>query len=628
MKQMTVVFKKDFLIGVFSATILLINVAAHATPGIKVNCSLLAPDKNTKIEIGIDATGNLLYRAFYHQKMIITWSNIGFVINGKTAGEHTVITQKTVSAHRGSFAWRLGEDDSISNDYNQVLLICRSDGLNFNLILRVFNGSIAFRYQIPSQPQFNAGEITKELTTFVFSKVLTVYQYNQESVFVPVKISLLKKSCDLPATLTDYKNTYVSIGEADNDNYTKTELTKGEAAHSLQVSFRHDSAVVTTKNYTMPWRTISFSNTAIGLHACSQLYLKLVKPLFDSIPAWVKPGKLIRSGLSAQSAIRCIDFAAKHNLQYILFDAGWYGKEFNSISNPTTYIRGLDIPAIVKYGKSKGIGVILYVNYVGLRKYLDAIIPLYKKWGVAGMKFGFVDGLTQDGIKWLVSAVRKATDAGFIIDVHDNYKPTGLSRKYPGWLTQEGIRGDEHGPDAIYTTTLPFTRFLAGPADFTFCYPNSTNSYSKNLKVSMAHQLALTVIYFSPLQSMFWYGKPEDYANEEEIEFFKYVPTVWDESHYLAGEIGQYISVARRKGNVWFIGNAAGLKGWKGSIELDFLKTNTVYEASIYEDDGKGGISKRVVQFKKGEDFPIDIKAKGGQAIIMRPLKDNQKVEK
>lgn len=305
-----------------------------------------------------------------------------------------------------------------------------------------------------------------------------------------------------------------------------------------------------------------------------------------------------------------------------MFDAGWYGKEFNSTSNPTTYIKALDLPAVIKYGKSKHIGVILYVNYVGLRKYLDQILPLYKKWGVAGMKFGFVDGLTQDGISWLVSAVKKASGEGFIIDIHDNYKPTGLSRKYPALLTQEGIRGDEHGPDAFHTTTLPFTRFLAGPADFTFCYPNSMNKFSKNLKVSMAQQLALTVIYFSPLQSIFWYGKPENYTNEKEIEFFKYVPTVWDESHYLAGAIGKYISVARRKGNAWYIGNAAGLEDWEGSIKLDFLKSNTIYKATIYEDNGAGGIHKRIIQVKKGEKFPINIKAKGGQAIMMTPLKN------
>src|SRR5699024_6099635 len=129
----------------------------------------------------------------------------------------------------------------------------------------------------------------------------------------------------------------------------------------------------------------------------------------------------------------------------------------------------------------------------------------------------------------------------------------------------EGVRGNEHAPDAFHTLVLPFTRFLAGPADFTFCYPNAKESFSSKLKVSKGHQLALSVIFFSPLQAMLWYGKPEDYTNEEEIEFFKYVHTVWDESHYLKGKIGKYISVARRKGNIWFMGNAAGLQDWDDS---------------------------------------------------------------
>lgn len=124
------------------------------------------------------------------------------------------------------------------------------------------------------------------------------------------------------------------------------------------------------------------------------------------------------------------------------------------------------------------------MNYVGLKKYLNTIIPLYKKWGVAGFKFGFVDGFTQVGLTWLTSAIKKVNDAGFILNIHDNYKPTGLSRTYPMLLTQEGISGDENSPDAFHTMTLPFTRFLAGPADFTFCYPNSKNRFTKNLKVS------------------------------------------------------------------------------------------------------------------------------------------------
>ncbi|TAN19133.1 MAG: hypothetical protein EPN37_04115 [Chitinophagaceae bacterium] len=580
---------------------------------------LLSPDKQTRFELNSKA-GTLFYRIFYHDGEIMNWSRLGFVVNGCTAGIHTLITNRIASTHKERFAWRLGENDSITNYYHQLVMNCRSNDLHFNLIIRAFNGSIAFRYQIPFQSEFKNGRITKELTTFVFDRPLTIYQYNQESVYTPMNVDSLKGSCDLPATLTDYKKTYIYIGEADNDNYTKAELTKGILDNSLQISFMHDSVVQTSGSFETPWRTISISNTAIGLHAYSDLNLRLVRPLTNAIPSWIRPGKLIRAQLNTESGMRCVDFAAKHHFQYVLFDAGWYGKEFNSISDPRTYIAGLDMPKIIQYGKSKHIGIIVYVNYVGLRKYLDQLVPLYKKWGVAGMKFGFVDGLTQDGIRWLVSAVKEATDAGFIIDVHDNYKPTGLRSMYPAWLTQEGIRGDEHGPDAFHTTVLPFTRFLAGPADFTFCYPNSKNSFNRNLKVSMAQQLALSVIYFSPLQSMFWYGKPEDYTNEREIEFFKYVPTVWDESHYLKGEIGKYISVARRNGKVWFIGNAAGLQDWNDSIKLSFLSPGKIYQAVIYEDSAEGGIHKRIIEVQKGDIFLIHIKAKGGQAIIITQI--------
>jgi alpha-glucosidase len=284
-------------------------------------------------------------------------------------------------------------------------------------------------------------------------------------------------------------------------------------------------------------------------------------------------------------------------------------------------IPALDLPKVIGYGKEKGIGVILYVNYVGLRAKLDTILPLYKQWGVAGLKFGFVDGLTQNGIVWLNQAIQKVNDFGFVLDIHDNYKPTGLSRTYPALLTQEGIRGDENSPDAFHTTVLPFTRFLAGPADFTFCFPNSKESFSKNIKVSKAHQLALSVVYYSPLQSLYWYGKPLDYINDTETEFFDHVPTVWNESFYLAGDIGNNISVARRSGDTWFLGSVTGLSDWVTSVNLYFLEKGKMYEATIFEDDGTGTIRKTTTIIKKGDSWPLRIKAKGGQAVIIHSIK-------
>ncbi|MGI8637835.1 MAG: glycoside hydrolase family 97 catalytic domain-containing protein, partial [Segetibacter sp.] len=432
-------------------------------------------------------------------------------MNDIIAGEQTQIKGQTQRTHKEKLACRLGEDDTLTNYYNEVTMTCQSSSLQFSLMVREYDGSIAFRYELPQQKSILANNIRKEITEFRFAEPFTLYQYNQESVFTPVSIDTFYKTCDFPATLTNGK-LFISIGEANNTNYTKAELKRGSNAHTLTTAFVRDSAIKFEGHYLTPWRTISVSTTAIGLHRYSQLYLKLNPASADGIPAWIKPGKLIRSQLNTQSGVDCIDFAAKHHFQYIMFDAGWYGAEFRGSSDPTKVIPEIDMPKIIRYGKEKGIGVILYVNYVGLKAKLDTILPLFKTWGVRGIKFGFVDGVTQSGLTWLSSAIKKATSYGFILDIHDNYKPTGLSRTYPALLTQEGLRGDENSPDAFHTTVLPFTRFLAGPADFTFCYPNTKNSFSKNLKVSKGQQLALTVVYFSPLQSMFWYGQPNDYT--------------------------------------------------------------------------------------------------------------------
>lgn len=579
-----------------------------------------SPDQKTRIEIVISEQKALTYRVWFANEPVLNWSAMGFDLNGVAIGSNAIIKKQRTRSHTESFAWRLGENDVIHNKYNELTLDCTAGSVTYQLVARVFDGSVAFRYVLPKQSGISRGLIRQEYTAFVLPGAFTIYQYNEESVFMPTAISDLQKTCDFPATLTNGK-LFLSIGEADNTSYTKAVLAKGETPTTLGVAFHKDS-VQMEGTFQTPWRTVSVATSAIGLHASSELALRLCPASAQPLPDWIKPGKLIRSSLTTQGGLNCIDFAASHNLQYILFDAGWYGAEFRTTSDPTQVIPSIDLPKVIQYGKQKNIGVILYVNRIALRTRLDEILPLYKKWGVAGLKFGFVDGLTQEGIGWLIPAIQKAYNYGFILDIHDNYKPTGLSRTYPNLLTQEGVRGNENNPDAFHNTVLPFTRFLAGAADYTFCYPNTNryftdNLYKSKLQVSKGQQLALSVVYFSPLQAIFWYGNPTDYNDEGEIEFFKRVPTVWNESHYLAGEPGQFISVARRQGSVWYVGSAAGMADWSGALPLSFLASGKRYQATIYEDDGAGSIQKRVAEVVAGDSFPISLKAKGGQALII-----------
>lgn len=583
----------------------------------------LSPDKSTSFEIKT-ASGQLLYRMAFAGAAVTNWSPLGLQMAGVTAAPIS-IKDKQERSNKEQFAWPLGESDTITNNYNELRLSCNVGNVPFLLTSRVYNGSVAFRYELPAlalsvaEGSASVTTIQKELTGFNFTTAYTLFQYHHETVFSPVSMDTFNTPCDFPATLTNNR-LYISVGEAGNTGYTKAELKRGTVPHSLAVAFVRDPVVQVTGDFVSPWRTICVAKTAIGLHEFSQLYLKLNPPPSNGVPAWIKPGKLIRAQLNTQSGLDCIDFAAKHHFQHILFDAGWYGAEFRSSSDPTQAIPQLDLPKVIRYGKEKGIGVILYVNYVGLKAKLDTILPLYKQWGVAGLKFGFVDGFTQQGLTWLHAAIRKVNDYGFMLNIHDNYKPTGLSRTYPALLTQEGIRGDENSPDAFHTTTLPFTRFLSGPADFTFCYPNAKNKFAKNLKVSMGQQLALTVVYFSPLQAIFWYGQPNDYTNENEIDFFKHVPTVWNESRYLAGDIGKNISVARRSGDTWYVGNATGFGSWKTDLPLQFLTKGKTYKATIYEDDGNASIRTRVITVKKGDVLPVSLAGKTGNAIIIEPV--------
>lgn len=589
---------------------LLLSVALRAAPLTQVQVT--SPDNNTMLEISTAESGRLMYRVVYRQQPTTRWSPLGLQVNNASLHAHTAIQKVAYRNINECTYWPLGESDTLVNHCREATLQCSSSGIRWKVIARAYNGSIAFRYEVKG-----TGSIQKEYTSFYFAAPYTLYQYNQESVFTPTALDTFSMTCDLPATFAG-KQGYIHIGEADNTSYTKAELKRSEVADAVSVFFARDTAVRFTKQLLTPWRTISIAEQAIDLHRCSQLNAALCADAKNEVPAWVKPGKLIRAQLTTQSGLECIDFAAAHHFQYIMYDAGWYGAEFRSTSNPTQVIPAIDMPKVIAYGKQKGIGVILYVNYVGLRQWLDILLPLYKQWGVAGMKFGFVDGLTQEGLTWLSAAMQKVYNHGLLLNIHDNYKPTGLSRRYPQLLTQEGIRGDENCPDAFHNTLLPFTRYLAGPADFTYCYPNATNSYSKQIKVSKAQQLALTVVYFSPLQAIFWYGKPLEYNNEGEIAFFTHVPTVWNETHYLAGEPGKYISVARRNGDTWFIGNAAGLEDWNTTLQLHFLQPGISYTATAWEDDGKGSIQQRQFAVKKGDMLPVALKAKGGQAIMIQ----------
>ena len=276
--------------------------------------------------------------------------------------------------------------------------------------------------------------------------------------------------------------------------------------------------------------------------------------------------------------------------------------------------RDFDMPKLCQYAKSKGIGVWVYVNQRALYQDLDRILPLYNKWGISGIKFGFVQIGSQEWTTWLHNAVRKCADHHIMVDIHDEYRPTGWSRTYPNLMTQEGIGGNEEMPDAEHNTILPFTRFICGPADYTPCYFNG------RVKNTKAHQLAMPVVYYSPVTFLYWYDLPNVYKGETELDFWKHCPTVWDESKALDGEIGKYIVQARRTGNDWFVGAMNGLQPRDITINTaSFLQKGKRYRMEIYTDDPslntRTKVASTVMNIKAGKTLRLHLQPSGGAAL-------------
>ena len=315
-----------------------------------------------------------------------------------------------------------------------------------------------------------------------------------------------------------------------------------------------------------------------------------------------------------------IDFAVKHNLQYVLFDWKWYGPAFSFSSDATKVaIPDFDLPGIIQYGKERNVGVWLYVNQQALLAQSDSLFKVYQKWGIKGVKFGFAQVGSHRWTTWIQKAIQQAADAKIMVNIHDDWRPTGEQRTWPNLVTSEGIRGNEEMPDATHNTVLPFTRYIAGAADYTICY------YDKRIKTTHAHQLAMAAVYYSPLQTLYWYDKPALSKDEPELEFWDKIPTTWDETQVIQGTPGQYVTTARRKGNDWFVGTLTNNDARNLKISMSFLPRGKMYMATIYSDDPAVQSATKVGIIKKKVDYKTVVDAKllpsGGQAIWLTEIK-------
>lgn len=481
--------------------------------------------------------------------------------------------------------------------------------------------------------------ILKENTEFNFAKNHYAWASERaQSEIHKINLNEIEKPVERPLVIETGKQ-LIALGEAKLVDFARMKLIKGEKENSVVANLEGEATVKLP--YTTPWRTIMIANRPAELLANNFFNENLNDPCAIKDVSWIKPGKVIREvTLTTQGGLACVDFAAENGLQYVEFDAGWYGPEGDENSNATTIKVDpkrspgpLDLHKVIEYANTKDIGIIVYVNRRALEKQIDTILPLYKSWGIKGVKYGFVQVGSQQWTGWLHEAVKKAADNRLMVDIHDEYRPTGFSRTYPNLLTQEGIRGDEESPSNEHTLKTLFTRMIAGAGDNTNCYfaPRVQQTMGGNVS-----QLAKAVMLYSPWQFLYWYDRPQGspgkkrgagssdgfIQNVPELEFFRNIPTVWDETKILDGKIGEYATIARRNGSNWFIGSLTANEEKTVQINLDFLDENSDYEALIYSYDPDSSSPTKVRIDKQSVNteniLTFDIQANSGLAMEIK----------
>ena len=545
-------------------------------------------------------TSELSYSIHFHDKEIIGNSKLGFVFPDKIEPKEEMIIREVITKTVNS-SWKpvYGERNEYPDVYNEALISFMGNNNLYAVRVRAYNEGLAFRYEFGNEDKEII--IIEERTEFNVPSNATAWVSDRaQSKISKVIVSEIEGAKERPMLLQYSDSLFVAIGEAALVDYARMKLinSNGVLMSKLEGEVKYD------KPFNTPWRFVMVATQVGQLLENNYLLLNLNEPNKIKDTSWIKPGKVIReTTLTTRGGMACVDFAVRHNIQYIEFDAGWYGSEYDEASDATTITvdpkrsKGpLDLLGVIRYAESKGIGVILYVNRRALEKQLDKVLPLLRSWGVKGIKYGFVNVGSQEWTSWLHEAVRKAAEHELMIDVHDEYRPTGYSRTYPNFMTQEGIRGDEESPDNAMVLNTLFTRMIAGAGDHTNCY------FAPRIHEKMgshASQLAKAVCIYSPWQFLFWYDRPEGsdpdqkgaggskYFIQEvpELTFFDHLPTVWDDTRVLEAYPGEFAVVARKSGDSWFVGVLNGSADRNFDIRLDFLEKDKKYKATIFSDD-------------------------------------------
>jgi alpha-glucosidase len=592
--------------------------------------------------------------------------------DGRILGDNAKISASKVEEVNSEFKAINYRRAVVKDQYNQLTLNCKG---GYGLIFRVYNNAVAYRFFTRmkgliiiknEEANFNFTDDHEAFIPYMWDyRDGRIFNCSFESLYTEQKISQFRKDslAFLPLLVEVGKGKKVVIMEADLEdypgmfmdmNYTGKGFKGVYAPYPLEekqvrINYipvkRADYIARTDGTREFPWRAIMISEEDKDL-LNNDLVQKLASPCRLEDVSWIKPGQVawewwngiglshvdFKAGINTETYKYFINFAAANKIPYILMDAGWF--DFRDLTKTKPDV---DLPEIVAHADSKGIGVILWAGWYQLLQQLDEVFSLYSDMGIKGFKIDFIDRDDQLAVASTYEIARKAAEHRLLVDYHGVFKPTGLQRTYPNVVGYEGVKGMEnvkwaHEDVPRYDVTIPFIRMQAGPMDYT---PGAMRNASKTnfrpvngnpmSQGTRCHQLAMYVIFEVPLQMLS--DSPTIYIKEQECtDFITRVPTTFEETVPLDGKVAEYVAMARKKGDNWFIGAMTNWDSRALTLDLSFLEEGE-YEAVIFQDGVNAGrqatdYKKVIKKVSSHDNLTVELAPGGGWVARLEKVKN------
>jgi len=627
------------------------------------------------ISVKIEAGAKLEWSVQDNGEQIIAPSAISLQLEeGDVLGDNANITSSNTEKNSSVISAINYIKANIPDDYNQLTLTCKN---GYGVIFRAYNDAVAYRFFTKKKGEiiirneeanFNFTDDYKAFLPYMWDyrggkkfnssfealyREINISQFLSDSLaFLPALVDVGKnmKAVILEADLEDYPGMYLNI------NQTHKGLMGVYASYPLEAELggfgginyiptkRADYIARTSGTRNFPWRVVAISKSDKEL-LNNDIVQKLASPPRIADISWIKPGQVawdwwnnwnishvdFKAGVNTPTYKYYIDFAAANKIPYIIMDGGW-----SEMLNLTKIVPDINLQEILDYGKQKGVDVILWASWYAVTQQKDSVFPLYSRMGVKGFKIDFVDRDDQVAVASLYEIAKTAAKYHLLVDYHGVFKPTGLQRTYPNVIGYEGVKGLENYKWAVedqphYVTSIPYIRMMAGPMDYTpgamrnavkaNFRPINDNPMSQGTRCS---QLAMYVVFEAPLQMLA--DNPTIYMKEQECtDFITSVPTTFDETVPLDGKVGEYVALARKKGNTWYVGAISNWDARNVTLDFSFLGEGT-YQATVFKDGINADrdatdYKKEVVKISSADKLTIQLSPGGGWAARIEKVK-------